>query len=663
MKLIPRQPLLPGVHRQKPYLIFFSITLFILAVALQILNRTPAAMLKDASQRLDISGSWKYCVVSEDEATHSIVSQFRSVHRSATTRCEWKDIEIPQAISQLDLRNSQGWILLVKTFDAPEFCRKSTELCSLFIGEIGDAAEANLNGYSFGRHGDFPPQQRYAKHYPLKLDIPPQLLRLDAPNELRILVRYMKRAQSGITKGPVAVLSSNSAHRVQQSIISQNLTIPLASALGTSLLGALTILSLVLNRIANQRLWALGRYSLACALFLTSYAGMLREYLPLAFASCLHFVLRFLMDFTFFEMTVEITGFIPRLRNLFRAAYLILLIGLILAYVSDSDGLPIHPLRGFDGAILLSKLFDFPLIFGAYLYGSLGALKNRKETGIGLAGLFAIASGLSLSGVLTFHGLTTLPNFVHFYPFFVVLIVAIALWSDYLFMHEELQIDSHVGRLALQVAHDIRSPIAALNVVRDDLATLPPESRTLVTNAVTRIQDIAHQLLSYRRGFDAISSIQVTNQGFHPVIDIVQDILDEKRVSFRNRRNVHFEFTRPADQNSLTACIDPKELKRVISNVLDNSVEAIAENGLVEVIVSKARAEVVVTVQDNGIGMPESVLRTVGKRRFSYGKASGSGIGLLHARTSLERWGGRMNITSRKGRGTSVELRLPASKP
>jgi signal transduction histidine kinase len=56
-----------------------------------------------------------------------------------------------------------------------------------------------------------------------------------------------------------------------------------------------------------------------------------------------------------------------------------------------------------------------------------------------------------------------------------------------------------VGLLASQVAHDIRSPLAALEMVNEELSALPEDLRLLVRNAVGRIKDISNNLLESNR--------------------------------------------------------------------------------------------------------------------------------------------------------------------
>ena len=68
---------------------------------------------------------------------------------------------------------------------------------------------------------------------------------------------------------------------------------------------------------------------------------------------------------------------------------------------------------------------------------------------------------------------------------------------------------------------------------------------------------------------------------------------------------------------------------------------------------------VLIEVKDNGKGIPPEVLAKLGQKGETYGKAGGNGLGLYHARTTIEGWGGSFKIESVPGKGTAVLITLP----
>jgi signal transduction histidine kinase len=97
----------------------------------------------------------------------------------------------------------------------------------------------------------------------------------------------------------------------------------------------------------------------------------------------------------------------------------------------------------------------------------------------------------------------------------------------------------------------------------------------------------------------------------------------------------------------------------MLSNLVNNSVEALERGGSVTVSLARRGGSVEITVRDNGKGIPAEVLQRLGRRGETYGKAGGSGLGLHHARAAAEAWNGSLNISSEPGKGTETVILLP----
>jgi two-component system sensor histidine kinase RegB len=105
-----------------------------------------------------------------------------------------------------------------------------------------------------------------------------------------------------------------------------------------------------------------------------------------------------------------------------------------------------------------------------------------------------------------------------------------------------------------------------------------------------------------------------------------------------------------------------RAFEQAIANLLDNAAEATEGRPAREVRVSlrRARDEVVLTVADNGVGVPEALLRRIGEPFFTTKEPGrGTGLGLYLARHVVERQGGEMRVESTEGRGTRVTLTVP----
>lgn len=233
----------------------------------------------------------------------------------------------------------------------------------------------------------------------------------------------------------------------------------------------------------------------------------------------------------------------------------------------------------------------------------------------------------------------------------------------------QLQNERALSIFATQVAHDIRSPLSALNIVTAALKNLPEENRQIIRSAVQRINDISNGLLNRGKQLAMIpESTQVKSpQASEPVmlIALVDSVLSELRIQLNENASIQIQGDL-AKGYGLFATVPGSEFARTISNLVSNAIEACDGNGMILVSMDEIDGQIRITIQDNGRGIPASVLNRIGERGFSHGKEgtrSGSGLGVFHARTTIENAGGRIAIESTVGAGTKVTLTLPKCEP
>lgn len=265
----------------------------------------------------------------------------------------------------------------------------------------------------------------------------------------------------------------------------------------------------------------------------------------------------------------------------------------------------------------------------------------------------------------------------------VTILILIPFLKSYFeeFLRKELEVENlkELNQIASQVSHDIRSPLSALSMVVGTLKEIPEEKRVLIRNATQRINDIANDLL--RKGQklhlnqeDAAGSgeplsqrssesLMLSTEFIPAIIDI---LVSEKRMQYREHTGLEIDVDL---KNSFGAFarINSNELKRVISNLINNSVEALYKHeGRVIVGVRKTSVaealQVELFVKDNGKGIPKHILEKLGEAGVSHGKdgtQSGSGLGIHHAKKTAESFGGSLQIESTVGQGALIRMILP----
>jgi signal transduction histidine kinase len=229
------------------------------------------------------------------------------------------------------------------------------------------------------------------------------------------------------------------------------------------------------------------------------------------------------------------------------------------------------------------------------------------------------------------------------------------------------EVHRHQARveLAEQVAHDLRSPVSTLDLLLDQSKSLPSDQLLEMTSAVQRIREIiqSFSLKSQYKNSSALSS-PVTNNSTDDIkiqsLDLmVSNIIQEKMVQLRGQSDIQL-ISLISDDEPIQALVAAVSFQRIISNLIDNSINAVGQSGLIEVLLSLGENIVTLTVKDNGRGISKDVLPRLGKRGESYGRKNGTGLGLAHAQACLNEWGGKLEIKSTIKEGTAVSLVLPA---
>ncbi len=222
--------------------------------------------------------------------------------------------------------------------------------------------------------------------------------------------------------------------------------------------------------------------------------------------------------------------------------------------------------------------------------------------------------------------------------------------------------------LATQVSHDIRSPLSALNMVIASLKDLPEEKRSIVKNAAQRINEIANDLLakykmpSQSKPFSGQALKQKNLLTPVKVADFLQELVLEKRASLPADSKIKITSSVQGDTKEAICLLDRKMYAQSLSNLINNSVEALNGAGEITVALRSSLRDIAVIISDTGKGIPEEILRRLGKEPISYGKQagdSGSGIGVFNARANVENMGGTFSIQSKVDHGTIVTMTFP----
>jgi len=216
---------------------------------------------------------------------------------------------------------------------------------------------------------------------------------------------------------------------------------------------------------------------------------------------------------------------------------------------------------------------------------------------------------------------------------------------------EKTKMDA-VVTLAKQVAHDIRSPLSVLNMLVPALSNDKNiEKCELLLQATRRIDEIADDLLA--RGKVPALSYQITSED-------VEKLVHEKQMVLASQSpRVRIELTIQKDSVFKTR-LSKLDFERITSNLLNNAIEALTQkaDGIVHLGISSKENSTVVVIEDNGVGIDSSILSKIGTNGFTSGKVAGNGLGVHHAKSTIEKVGGLFQIQSKYGEGTTVTITI-----
>lgn len=212
-----------------------------------------------------------------------------------------------------------------------------------------------------------------------------------------------------------------------------------------------------------------------------------------------------------------------------------------------------------------------------------------------------------------------------------------------------------LNEISKQVSHDIRSPLTALNYLIESQKNINLEDLLLIKKSIKRINDIANDLLNESRtnqneGLNILEPVSLS--------EFVQEIISEKTLEFKKIDLLSFDLTIDPKALGKKSLVNKKELTRVLSNLINNSVEAMSHLGMVKIALENNNGKNVIIISDTGGGIPENVLAKIGKEEVST-KAKGNGLGLSHAVKAVKSFNGNL-IFENGAEGLIVSIYLDA---
>lgn len=206
------------------------------------------------------------------------------------------------------------------------------------------------------------------------------------------------------------------------------------------------------------------------------------------------------------------------------------------------------------------------------------------------------------------------------------------------------------------VVHDVRNPLTFINGYAEILGeTQDPPQRDQARDAIYRnVQDIDEML---RELADFTAGSDTTHKKPTDIVELVNDVVKQFRPraeAARTRVNVRIRL-----KDARVASLDAAKIRRVISNLVKNAIEATPSGGRITVVAVRYKTDIYLWVRDSGRGVPQEVMTRLFEPFVTHGKKGGTGLGLSICRRFAEQHGGEVGCRTRMGKGTRFIVRLP----
>jgi signal transduction histidine kinase len=246
-----------------------------------------------------------------------------------------------------------------------------------------------------------------------------------------------------------------------------------------------------------------------------------------------------------------------------------------------------------------------------------------------------------------------------------IIIASIKNVSDQYLMSEKLvQADKLVllGQLSASLVHEIRNPLAAVNLNLQLLSRALSENKELLSYVNTALQGVERisKIIDVTLSFSRQSEPFIEKLNLNTVVVITLDLINH----LLRKKEITLSFDLKNDLPLISA--DSKHLQQIIVNLITNAIDAIEKKGTITL---KTYVEdypennlklVCLTVEDDGVGIAEEDLDKIFNPFFTK-KPSGTGLGLAITQKLLYKYNGTIEVQSRLGEGTAITIKFPQS--
>ena len=213
-----------------------------------------------------------------------------------------------------------------------------------------------------------------------------------------------------------------------------------------------------------------------------------------------------------------------------------------------------------------------------------------------------------------------------------------------------------LGRVAAQVAHEVRNPLAGLLLYSEHLKgkldgkISGGDAQTLdkIIETINHLTATTEQILNYARPVTLALKTVDLNSVAHDVIQLLSTEISSHKIE------IVLEF----DSSPVSGMLDEASIRAATLNLVLNAVQAMSTGGRLTISTGRDGKKMWMEIKDTGAGMSPERIKQIFEP-FNTTKSRGLGLGMPYAQKIIQQHGGRIEVESRQGKGTQVRIELP----
>jgi len=211
--------------------------------------------------------------------------------------------------------------------------------------------------------------------------------------------------------------------------------------------------------------------------------------------------------------------------------------------------------------------------------------------------------------------------------------------------------------MAKQVAHEVKNPLTPMKLtIQNFERKFDPQDPNVTERVKQMSKTMVDQIDVIATVASAFSEFAKLPEKNNEVINLNSEVEDILRVFNDDQIFVH------TNKNNIMITMDRVFLSRIITNLVTNAKQAQSDDRklLVNVDIEQHQRRVIISVEDNGIGIPEDMFEKIFEPNFT-SKNSGMGLGLSMVRKMVEDYKGEISVKSIVGKGSTFTITLPTN--